>query len=165
MGALKSFFSMGARRAFNLQVLKDRTVDYLVSDAPGGWGTTPYNGPELFESHSSLNISNRQYDIFVKYSKVVMKKSSKSKDVFNEALKTFEDILDPIVDPTGGRMKKLKEDLARQERENLANPENDYDPTGFGMSTSRETAAKWAAAEQRRKEIKEKMENQKKERL
>merc|ERR1712187_458365 len=147
----------------NLQVLKDRTVDYLVSDAPGGWGTVPYQGPELFESHSSLNITNRQYDIFVKYSKVVMKKTGKSKEVFNEALKTFEDMRDPIVDPKGDRMKQLKADSARQEAENLANPENDYDPTGFGMSTSRETAAKWAAAEQRRKELKEKMEKFKKE--
>merc|ERR1712187_741882 len=68
-------------------------------------------------------------------------------------------------DPTGNRMKQLKDDLARAEKDNLANPENDYDPTGFGMSTSRETAAKWAAAEQRRKELKEKMEKAKKDRL
>merc|ERR1712151_460298 len=93
------------------------------------------------------------------------KKGGKSKDVFNEVIKTFEDMRDPIVDPTGNRMKQLKADLARQEKENLANPENDYDPTGFGMSTSRETAAKWAAAEQKRKELKEKMDKAKKDRM
>jgi len=162
--ALKTFFGQSAGRAFNLQVLKDRTVDYLCSDAQGAWGNDPYHGPELFASHSALNITMKQYDVFMKCTKLILKQKKTASAIQKEVIRTFEEMRDPICDPNGSHMKKLKDGLEAAQKACDAQEGNDYDPTGFGMTTSRETAKLWAAKEARTKELKEKMDNLKKER-
>mmetsp|Transcript_101770 Transcript_101770/g.287030 ORF Transcript_101770/g.287030 Transcript_101770/m.287030 type:complete len:181 (-) Transcript_101770:542-1084(-) len=114
---LKDFFGTSAGRAFNLQILKDRTVDYLCSSAPGAFGTEPYHGPLLFDSHASLRITPKQYDVFMKCAKTALKKRKTNAQVTAEVLKNFEWMRDPIVDPDGKHLNELQGNLERAKEE------------------------------------------------
>eukprot|EP00927_Polykrikos_kofoidii_P033684 TRINITY_DN28503_c0_g1_i1.p1 TRINITY_DN28503_c0_g1~~TRINITY_DN28503_c0_g1_i1.p1 ORF type:complete len:317 (+),score=77.80 TRINITY_DN28503_c0_g1_i1:70-1020(+) len=148
----------------NMQVLKDRTVDYLMTNACGGFGSETYTGQDLFAAHLSLHITNRQYDCFINCSKDILKRKKEWQKVSKEVIARFEEMRTPIVDPGGKLLKALNEDLARQMKATNLNKDDEYDPTGFGMSTSKATAAKWAAAEARDKDIRARLAAVRKER-
>lgn len=160
---LKSFFGQSAGRAFNLQVLKDRTTDYLTTNAPGGWGDGPYHGPEMFSSHMNLNITMKQYDVFMACAKKGLKQKGASSEVTKLVIASFEELREPTCDPSGQLKAEFKSKLAAAEKAQDA--DCDYDPTGFGMTTSRETAKRWKEAEERRVALKAKMDALKQQRI
>eukprot|EP00927_Polykrikos_kofoidii_P079689 TRINITY_DN76497_c0_g1_i1.p1 TRINITY_DN76497_c0_g1~~TRINITY_DN76497_c0_g1_i1.p1 ORF type:complete len:312 (+),score=50.48 TRINITY_DN76497_c0_g1_i1:99-1034(+) len=141
---LKRFFAR-----FNLSNLKSRTVDYLGTSALGGFGTDPWTGPDLFASHMSMGVSTVHYDTFMRMTRETLRMKPAWNKVAKEVMKKFEDMRMPIVDPDRKLLKEAQDKLAKQM---ALYAQNEVDPSGFGMSISRETVAKWEAADKERKD-------------
>mmetsp|Transcript_1929 Transcript_1929/g.4339 ORF Transcript_1929/g.4339 Transcript_1929/m.4339 type:complete len:574 (-) Transcript_1929:113-1834(-) len=135
---------------FNLQILKDRTVAYLV----GEWGGSAYVGIPLFEAHAQLHITKNQFDIMMVCIKKALKQLKKDKRVTDDIIKSIELMRDPITDP-GGKFKDwyIKK-LQDAQKENEAQEDLVQTPMGFSIPRAK-------LEEQREKERKQKQLNEK----
>lgn len=83
-----------------MKVLKARTVDFCAASFDDS-GTHKYNGPDLFNAHAFLSISDKQYDVTMQCTSKKIKKMKMDSKVKKEVLAEFEAMRDPIVDPQG----------------------------------------------------------------
>eukprot|EP00448_Togula_jolla_P016287 CAMPEP_0170583466 /NCGR_PEP_ID=MMETSP0224-20130122/8150_1 /TAXON_ID=285029 /ORGANISM="Togula jolla, Strain CCCM 725" /LENGTH=529 /DNA_ID=CAMNT_0010906795 /DNA_START=23 /DNA_END=1612 /DNA_ORIENTATION=- len=136
---------------FNLQILKDRTVAYLV----GEWGGTAYNGIGLFEAHAQLHITKNQFDIMMICIKKALKKLKHDKRTSDEIVKSIELMRDPITDP-GGKFKQwYVKKLEDAQKENES--KQDLVQTPMGFSIPRAKLEEQLAKEKKQKELNEKL--------
>jgi len=106
-------FERFAKTPGTLERLKIRTVDYLG----GEWGGPPYMGPNLFESHASMEIGNGLYDGMVSIYRKILTTMNVSESISREICKSVEGMRAPIVDPDGIFVKEMEKRLAKATEE------------------------------------------------
>lgn len=109
-------FERFAKTPGTMHRLKVRTVDYLR----GEWGGDPYDGPNLFVAHASMEISDWLYDGMMKMYKIMLQKVKATDDVMSECLKSLEDMRPPIIDPAGIFQEEMEKTLAAAAAKNAA---------------------------------------------
>eukprot|EP00930_Biecheleria_cincta_P040900 TRINITY_DN28003_c0_g1_i1.p1 TRINITY_DN28003_c0_g1~~TRINITY_DN28003_c0_g1_i1.p1 ORF type:complete len:362 (+),score=58.28 TRINITY_DN28003_c0_g1_i1:31-1116(+) len=99
------------------QKLKDKTVEFLG----GEWGGPPYQGPDLYISHATMNIEVKVYDVLLDMFGECFQDAGLDESTSSECMESIRRMREPICDPDGIFAREFDERMealsrAREER-------------------------------------------------
>jgi len=134
-----------------LKLLKDRTVEYLVTV----WGGDTWESQDLFKSHAQLHISAQAYDRCVKMAAIQVKAQGLPSLARKEVMAQMQLMKDPITDADG----RFHSFVAKRQSEMEAKlgEEGDLVYVGMGFTATKATVALWAEQKRLKEERSEKL--------
>jgi hypothetical protein len=81
---------------FDLQMLKDRTVEYLNGDFGGA---EKWKGPDLYSSHCYFSVKQEHWDVMFDYIRIWLVKNNIEDNIAANIMARLETMRGPIVDP------------------------------------------------------------------
>lgn len=142
---------MAQRQEVYMQLLKDRSVEYLEVI----WGGDAYEGQDMFKAHAHLHISAKAYDKSTKCALAQVKAMKLSSEVAKAVMDEMEVLREPITDADGKFHRWVHE--KQKELEDVALGEGAVDLTGMGFTTSPAAAKKMKDDARKKLELKERL--------